>query len=177
LSHVELHDFASVLKETLIRFDNFWRMRFPLIAERLVNAGDLAGAIKHYRKALAIDGHLPGIRYELSEALLESSPSDPNSRAEAERLLKAAVKMEGLSASIESLFGRIALVASNTEEAYAQYTKALALNSKEVQAQLRLAQLLMLKNKPEEAVKFLRMAVETDPLNGEAHYRLSLASN
>jgi Flp pilus assembly protein TadD len=26
-----------------------------------------------------------------------------------------------------------------------------------------------------EAVKYLRMAVESDPLNGEAHYRLAIA--
>jgi Flp pilus assembly protein TadD len=27
--------------------------------------------------------------------------------------------------------------------------------------------------KPEEALKYLRMAVQSDPLNGEAHYRLA----
>jgi Tfp pilus assembly protein PilF len=31
----------------------------------------------------------------------------------------------------------------------------------------------MLLGKPEEALKYLRMAVQTDPLNSEAHYRLS----
>jgi len=31
LSHTELHDFAAVLKETLIRFDNLWRMPFPYV--------------------------------------------------------------------------------------------------------------------------------------------------
>jgi tetratricopeptide (TPR) repeat protein len=31
----------------------------------------------------------------------------------------------------------------------------------------------MLLGKPEDALKYLRTAVEADPLNGEAHYRLS----
>jgi len=38
-----------------------------------------------------------------------------------------------------------------------------------------LARLLMSERKSEEAVTFLRMAIESDPLNGEAHYRLALA--
>jgi Tfp pilus assembly protein PilF len=28
-------------------------------------------------------------------------------------------------------------------------------------------------DKPQEAAKYLRMAVQSDPLNGEAHYRLA----
>jgi UDPglucose--hexose-1-phosphate uridylyltransferase len=31
LSDAELHDFAAVLKDTLIRFDNLWRMPFPYV--------------------------------------------------------------------------------------------------------------------------------------------------
>jgi Flp pilus assembly protein TadD len=38
-----------------------------------------------------------------------------------------------------------------------------------------LAKLLMMQEKPQEAIKYLRMAVQADPLNGEAHYRLALA--
>src|SRR5258708_3596335 len=55
-----------------------------VIAERLVNAGDISGATEHYRKALEIDPHLPGVRYELAEAILESSRSDAAAQAEAE---------------------------------------------------------------------------------------------
>src|SRR5882724_9821566 len=39
------------------------------IAQRLVNEGDVQGAIEHYRKALAIDPHIPGVHFELGEAL------------------------------------------------------------------------------------------------------------
>jgi tetratricopeptide (TPR) repeat protein len=47
-----------------------------VIAERLINGGDLKGATEHYRKALEIDPHLPGVHYELAEAILESAPGD-----------------------------------------------------------------------------------------------------
>src|ERR1035438_9436614 len=53
-----------------------------VIAERLINGGDLKGATEHYRKALAIAPRLPGVHYELAEAILESSPNDPQAQAE-----------------------------------------------------------------------------------------------
>ena len=31
LSEIELHDFAAVLQDTLVRFDNLWRMPFPYV--------------------------------------------------------------------------------------------------------------------------------------------------
>ncbi len=39
--------------------------------------------------------------------------------------------------------------------------------------QIGLADLLRVQNKPEEAAKYLRMAVASDPLNADAHYKLS----
>ena len=44
---------------------------------------------------------------------------------------------------------------------------------KDAQAQIGLAELLRIENKPEEAAEYLRMAVKEDPLNAEAHYKLS----
>ena len=36
-----------------------------------------------------------------------------------------------------------------------------------------MGRLLASRDKPQEAAKYLRMAVQADPLNGEAHYRLA----
>ncbi len=146
-----------------------------VIAERLINAGDLQGAIEHYRKAVEISPHLPGVRYEVAEAILESSPHNPQAQAEAEKELEAAAKVDGQSARTECLFGRIAILRSDLESAYAHYNRAFALNPREVEAQLGLGRVLAMMEKPQEAVKYLRMAVQSDPLNSGAHYRLAIA--
>jgi tetratricopeptide (TPR) repeat protein len=146
-----------------------------VIAERLINGGDLKGAIDHYRRALEIDPRLPGVHFELGEAILESSPSDAGTQAEAQKELEAAVAVDGDTAKTECEFGRIASAQSKPDQALAHYQRAYQLSPNEVQAQMGLAKLLMTQEKPQEAIKYLRMAVQSDPLNGEAHYRLALA--
>lgn len=144
-----------------------------VIAERLINAGDLKGAIEHYRKALEIDPRLPGIRYELGEAILESAQTDPAAQADAQKEFEEAIKREGDSARIECQLAKIAFLHSDMEQALAHYNRAYALNPGEVEAQMGLAKLLTMANKSEEALKYLHMAVQSDPLNSEAHYRLA----
>jgi tetratricopeptide (TPR) repeat protein len=130
--------------------------------------------IEHYRKALQIDSHLAGVHYELSEAIIEASPSNPDSLSEAEKELETAIANEGDSANIEAELGRIAYARSDLPQALSHYTKAYGLNPGNVDAQLGLARVLAAQEKPQEAVKYLREAVAADPLNGEAHYRLAL---
>src|SRR5581483_7219525 len=54
-----------------------------VIAEHLVNSGNLDRAISHYKKCLELDPHLSGVRYELAEALFQNLPSDPTVEAQA----------------------------------------------------------------------------------------------
>jgi tetratricopeptide (TPR) repeat protein len=144
-----------------------------VIAERLVNAGDLKGAAEHYRKALEIDPHLPGVHFELAQAILGSAASDAAAQAAAEKELETAVKFEGESARTECVFARIAFQRSDLNGAYAHYTRAFGLDPGDAEAQVGLGGLLATMGKPEEAAKYLRMAVQSDPLNEEAHYRLA----
>src|ERR1700722_5342640 len=146
-----------------------------VIAEHLVNEGDLKGAIEHYRKALQIEPRLPGVHFELGEAILESSPVDAAMLSEAQKELEAAVTVDGDTAKTECEFGSIALSQSQMDQAFAHYRRAYELNPNEVQAQMGLAKLLMMQEKPQEAIKYLRMAVQSDPLNGTAHYQLGTA--
>jgi Tfp pilus assembly protein PilF len=144
-----------------------------VIAERLINEGDLKGATEHYRNALAIDPRLPGVHYELAEAILEASPTDAEAQAAAEKELETAVKMDGDSARTECVFARIAFRRSDLDGALAHYTRAFALNPGDGEAQLGLGRLLATMGKLQDAAKYLRMAVQSDPLNGDAHYRLA----
>ncbi len=143
-----------------------------LIAERLINAGDLKGAIEHYRKAIAADPRLPGMHFELAEAVLESS-NDATAQAQAQQELDAAMKVDGDSARVECAFGRIAVLQNNTSEASSRYRRAYELNPNDVEAQLGLAKILDGQDKPQEAVLYLRSAVKADPMNAAAHYRLA----
>jgi len=144
-----------------------------VIAQRLINAGDLKGATGHYNRALEIDPKLPGVHYELAETILEASPTDPEAQSQAEKELESAVKLDGDSARTECMFARIAARRSDLDGAFAHYTRALVLNPGDVEAQLGLGRLLASRDRPQEAVKYLRMAVQADPLNAEAHYRLA----
>jgi tetratricopeptide (TPR) repeat protein len=146
-----------------------------VIAEHLINAGDLPKAIEHYRRALQIDPRLPGVHFELGEAILQSSPSDPAVQAEAQKELETAIANEGDSAKAESALGAIAMSQSDSNKAAAYYQRAYQLDPHDVQAQLGLAKIMMAQQKPQEAIKYLKAAVESDPLNGETHYRLGLA--
>jgi tetratricopeptide (TPR) repeat protein len=144
-----------------------------LIAEKLVNGGDLKGAIVHYRQALQLNPDLPGMHFELAESLMELSPNDAESQKQALGQLDAAVKVDGDSSKVETERGRIAYLQADPDAALSHYRRALELNSADSQAELGVAELLKEQNKPEEAAKYLRMAVSADPLNAEAHYKLS----
>jgi tetratricopeptide (TPR) repeat protein len=146
-----------------------------VIAEHLVNAGDLKGAIEHYRKALEIDGNVQGVRYELAEATLESSPNQAAAQAEAEKILASALASEGDSAKLQCELGRIALLRSDVEAAHDHYARGFALDPHDNAAQLGLGEVFMSMEKVAEARKYLEMATQSDPLNGEARYRLALA--
>jgi tetratricopeptide (TPR) repeat protein len=146
-----------------------------VIAERLVNGGDIEHAIEHYKKALQIDPRLPGVRFELGEAVLQSSPHDPAKQAEAEQAFQAAEAIDGDAAKAECGLGGIALSQSDLDRAFTHYQRAYKLNPNEVEAQLGLARLLMMQQKPEQAINYLRAAIQADPLNSEAHYRLASA--
>jgi tetratricopeptide (TPR) repeat protein len=144
-----------------------------VIAEHLVNGGDLPGAIVHYKKCLEMNPRMVGVHFELAEAILQNTPSDAAAQADALKELAAAIQDDGDGANIEAELGYIGILQSDTQSAFAHYQRAFAMNPGSVDAQIGLGRVLMLLGKPEEALKYLRMAVQADPLNSEAHYRLS----
>jgi len=144
-----------------------------VIAQRLVNVGDAESAAEHYKKALEIDPRLPGVHFELAQAILESARSNPAAQNEAEKELATAITMDGDSASIECEFGAIAMLRDDVDKANSHYARAFSMDPGSTQAQLGLGQVLMTMEKPQEARKYLEMAVKADPLNGAAHYRLA----
>jgi len=146
-----------------------------VMAERLVNEANLPAAIEHYKKALALEPSLPGVRFELGEAILNSNSSDAKAQADATSEFEQAIRLEGDNAEIECELAHIAQLQGDTQHEYEHYAKAVALNQDSTQAQIGMGSVLMTMQKPEDAAKHLRLAVRLDPLNSEAHYRLALA--
>jgi tetratricopeptide (TPR) repeat protein len=145
-----------------------------VMAERLVNDGNLPAAIEHYKKALVLQRNLPGVHFELGEAILNSNSSDEKAQADASSEFQQAIRLEGDNAQIECELGHIAQLRGGTQTAYAHYSKAVALNANSANAQLGLGSVLMDMQKPAEAAQHLRLAVQLDPLDSDAHYRLAL---
>ena len=162
----------NTLNKLAVLSPNSARME-QLIAERLINAGDLKAATVHYRKALALNPRLPGMHFELAEALMEAAPNLAETQKEAAAELAAATEVDGDNSRIESELGRIALLQSKPTEAFDHYGHAIRLNPTDTTAQMGLAELLRVQNKPAEAATYLRQAVKADPFNAEAHYKLS----
>jgi len=164
----------ATLNKLAIVAPNSARMQ-QVIAERLINAGDMPSAIDHYKKALQLDPRLQGVRYELAQAILETARFDASHQADAIAMAEQAEQVEGKSANLECLLARIALLQDDDAKAGDLYRQALTLDPENAEAQVGMARVLMSQNKPAEARKYLLMAVKSDPMDTVAHYRLAMA--
>lgn len=143
------------------------------MAHELGRERDIPGAIANFRKAAAIDPKLPGIHYELAEAL-RASP-DLKLRAEAEQEYKLAVVANSRDEKSLSRLGDIAVEKDDFDGAVAYYKQALALVPGDADATLGLAHVYIEKDQSASALPLLEPLVAADPSNVVAHYRLSTA--
>jgi tetratricopeptide (TPR) repeat protein len=141
------------------------------MAHELGRVGDTNGAIADYRAALAADPQLPGIHFELAEAL-HSSP-ETKLKAEAEHEYRIAVANNALDEKALTRLGDIVVEKGNLDEAEKYYKQALAIVPSDVDAKVGLAFVYDQKNNPTAALPLLEAAVAADPGNIMAHYRLS----
>ena len=143
-----------------------------VLAESHASDGDFVGAISEYEKALAIDPTLPGVHFELGEAILRNKV-DEDSRARAEQQFAAALAENPYDAHSEYELGEIAFLRSRWQDALQHYARAAQLQPTLVDAQVALGKVLAQLGQPEEATKHLLEAVRLDPDNASAHYRLA----
>ena len=144
---------------------------YQVMAHELVRERDTAGAIANYRKALAADPNLPGIHFELAEAL-HASP-DLKLRAEAEEQYKLAVAVNSSDEKAVARLGDLASDKGDLDSAAAYYKQALALAPNDADAAIGLAHVYSEKNEAASAVSLLEQVIAADPANVLAHYRLS----
>lgn len=143
---------------------------YQAIAHELARQRDVPGAIAEFHKALAADPNLPGIHYELAEALHASD--DPKLKAEAEQEYKLAVSANPSDAKAITRLGDLAVENGDLDGASSYYKRALSLSSNEADALIGLARVYGQKGEPGSALPLLERVVSDDPSNELAHYRL-----
>jgi len=141
------------------------------IAHELERIRDLPGAIASFRKALAANPDLPGIHFDLAEAL-HGSDSQAD-RAEAEREYSLALDKNPREIQAAVRLGDLHAERNDLEGAAALYQRAISQQPNNADAALGLARVYSEKNEDDRALPLLLHVLETDPTNMLAHFRLS----
>ena len=142
-----------------------------LLAHEDTRQGNTIAAIAQYRKAIAIDPHLPGVHFELAEML--HTAMDETVKKEAEQEYRAALLANPQDEKSILRLAEIDAQKGNSEQSYKEYTKAVELQPADADAKLGLAKTLIEMNQPDKALPLLEATVQLEPTNATAHYRLA----
>jgi tetratricopeptide (TPR) repeat protein len=142
-----------------------------MLAGEFGRQGDQANAIVQLREAVRLNPKLPGAHFALAEELRTST--DPALNAQAKAEYEAAIQVNPYDQLSLRQLGGIMAAKGDFKAAEADYKKALALQPKDSDAKTGLAIVLISLNRPNEAISLLQSALEDDPTNIVAHYRLS----
>lgn len=141
------------------------------IAHELARERDLNGAIASFRKAIAADPKLPGIHFELAEALYSSD--DPKIKAEAEQEYRLAVAENNMDEEALARLGDVVAERNDLGDAETYYKRALALVPSDADALIGLAHVDSERGNDAAALPLLKQVVTADPSNVLAHFRLA----
>ena len=142
-----------------------------LLAHEETRDGNTNAAIAEYRKAIAIDPHLPGVHFELAELLHTSE--DPAIKNEAEQEYRAALAANPQDEKTISRLGDIAAQKGDLKQEYADYAQAVALQPADANAKLALAKALLEMNQEDKALELLEASEQLEPTDAIVHYRLA----
>ncbi len=142
-----------------------------IMAAELARQGDRTNSIAQYREAIRLNPSLPGAHFQLAEQL-RTAP-DPALSAQAEREYKAALRVNQYDELAWRQLGGIMAAKSDFKAAEENYRKALALQPSDSDAKTGLAIVLISTNRTNDAVPLLESAIQDDPTNIVAHFRLS----
>lgn len=142
-----------------------------LLAHEETRDGNSNAAIAEYRKAIALDPHLPGVHFELAELLRTSQ--DPAIKKEAEQQYRAALVENPQDEKAICRLGDIAAQSGDVKQEYADYSKAVALQPADAGAKLGLAKALLEMNREDKALPLLESSEQLEPTDDVVHYRLA----
>jgi len=159
----------SMLSLSLVAPDS--AQMHQLLAHEETREGNTNGAIAQYRKAIAIDPHLPGVHFELAELLHTSQ--DPAVKKEAEQEFRAAVQENSQDEKAICALAEIAESKGDTREAHDDYARAVTLQPGDANAKLGLAKVLIEMDQQDKALTLLEASAQLEPTNATVHYRLA----
>ncbi len=142
-----------------------------LLAHEDTRQGNTTAAVGQYRKAIAINPHLPGVHFELAELL--STSSDEAVKKEAEQEYRTALRENPQDEKSILRLAEIDAKKGNAKQSYDEYTKAVELQPADADAKLGLAKTLIAMNQADKALPLLENAVQLEPTNATVHYRLA----
>lgn len=142
-----------------------------IMAHELAKQGQMEAAIGNFREALRIDPKLPGIHFELAEALNASDSQEE--RVEAKHEYETALSSNPLDEKSECRLGAIAYQTGDLQSSLSHYTRAAQLQPDDSEALLGLAKDLLEVKETQKAQGLLERAVQVDPTSGVAHFRLA----
>ena len=116
------------------------------IAHELQRTHDLEGTIRNLRQALALDPNLPGIHFELAEALHASD--DQRLHAEAVEQYKLAVQTNPTDPKAATRLGDIEVEMGDLDAGEKNYQQALKLQPNSPDAKIGMANVLTERGRP-----------------------------
>lgn len=159
----------SMLSLSLVAPDS--AQMHQLLAHEESREGNTNGAIAEYRKAIAIDPHLPGVHYELAELLNTSEDAAVKKEAEAE--FRTAVADNQYDEKSICELAEFAEAGGDLQQADDEYTKAVAMQPGDASAKLGLAKVLIELDQRDKALALLESSEQLEPTNATVHYRLA----
>jgi tetratricopeptide (TPR) repeat protein len=144
---------------------------YQVMAHELARHGQMDAAIRNFREALKINPSLPGLHFELAEALNASDTQQ--GKEEAKKEYEAALTVNQFDEKSECRLGTIAYQAGDLKSSLSHYSRAVELQPDDAEANLGLAKDRMEMNESQKAQVLLEHAVHLDPTNPEAYFRLA----
>ncbi|SEG00597.1 Lipopolysaccharide biosynthesis regulator YciM, contains six TPR domains and a predicted metal-binding C-terminal domain [Bryocella elongata] len=141
------------------------------IAHELLRVRDLPGAIASFRRAIVANPALPGVHFELAEALYASPNTADHPLAEQEYRKAVAANPQDLQAKVR--LADVLVERSAMDEAAGLYQQALKANPHNVDAAVGLAHIDSERGDDAAALPLLEQAIADDPSNMLARFRLS----
>lgn len=141
-----------------------------MMAHEETRQGKTNDAIAEYRKAIAIDPHLPGAHFELAELLHTSQ--DAAIKKQAEQEYHAALAENPQDEKSICRLGEIDAQKGDFQKASDEFNRAVKLQPTDADAKLGLAKVLIELNQTDKALPLLEQTVQEEPTNAIAHYRL-----